>query len=46
MSMGKVNLQAMITSSIGLEDWEQAFDGLEAKQEIKVIVYPNKKHMP
>ncbi len=29
-----------------MKDWEHAFERLEAKQEIKVMVYPNAKYMP
>lgn len=46
MSLGKVNLGAVITNRIRLEDWEKAFERLEKKQEIKVIIYPNEKYMP
>jgi L-iditol 2-dehydrogenase len=46
LSLGKVRMAATITRRIALEEWEQAFARLEAKQEIKVMIFPNKKHPP
>jgi L-iditol 2-dehydrogenase len=46
MSLGKVRLTPSITARIRLEEWEGAFARLEAKKEIKVIIYPNEKYMP
>jgi threonine dehydrogenase-like Zn-dependent dehydrogenase len=46
MSLGKVRLSPSITGRIRLEDWEGAFARLEAKKEIKVMIYPNEKYMP
>jgi L-iditol 2-dehydrogenase len=46
MSLGKVRLAPTITSRIGLEEWQEAFARLGAKKDIKVMIYPNKKHMP
>jgi len=46
MAMGKIQLEPMITSHIPLEGWREAFERLEAKQEIKVMMYPNEKYMP
>jgi L-iditol 2-dehydrogenase len=46
MAMGKLRLSPMITRRVGLEDWREAFERLEAKQDIKVMIYPNEKHMP
>jgi threonine dehydrogenase-like Zn-dependent dehydrogenase len=46
LSLGKVRMAATITRRIALEEWEQAFARLEAKQEIKVMIFPNKKHLP
>jgi len=46
MAMGRIKLEPIITRRIPLEGWREAFERLEAKQEIKVMMYPNKKHMP
>jgi L-iditol 2-dehydrogenase len=46
MAMGKIQLEPIITSRIPLEGWRDAFERLEAKQEIKVIMYPNPRYMP
>ncbi len=46
MAMGKIELEPMITRNITLEEWRDAFEALEAKQEIKVMMYPNEKYMP
>jgi hypothetical protein len=29
-----------------MEGWREAFEALEAKREIKVMMYPNEKTMP
>ncbi len=41
IALGKLNLTKMISNKITLEQWHQTFCDLEAKKEIKVIVYPN-----
>lgn len=46
MAMGKVKLASIITSRIRLEDWREAFERLERKEEIKVMIYPNEKYFP
>jgi threonine dehydrogenase-like Zn-dependent dehydrogenase len=46
MAMGKIDLKPIVTRSIRMEDWRQAFEALETKQEIKVMMYPNEKYMP
>jgi L-iditol 2-dehydrogenase len=46
MAMGKIQLEPIVTQNIRLEDWREAFERLEAKQEIKVMMYPNEKYMP
>ena len=46
MAMGKIQLEPIITRRIRLEEWREAFERLEAKQEIKVVMYPNEKYMP
>jgi len=46
MAMGKIQLEPIVTSHITLEGWREAFERLEAKQEIKVMMYPNAKYMP
>jgi L-iditol 2-dehydrogenase len=45
MAMGKIQLEPIVTRRIRLEEWRDAFDALEAKQEIKVMMYPNEKYM-
>jgi L-iditol 2-dehydrogenase len=46
MAMGKIALMPIVTRHISLDDWRDAYEALEAKKEIKVLIYPNKKHMP
>ena len=46
LDMGKIALEPIITSHIPLEGWRDAFERLDAKQEIKVMIYPNEKYMP
>jgi threonine dehydrogenase-like Zn-dependent dehydrogenase len=46
MAMGKIQLEPIITMHIRLVEWREAFERLEAKQEIKVMMYPNEKYMP
>ena len=46
MAMGKLRLEPMITRRIPLEGWREAYERLEAKQEIKVMIYPNEEYMP
>lgn len=46
MAMGTIDLKPMITRNITLDEWRDAFEALEAKQEIKVMVYPNEKYRP
>lgn len=46
MAMGKVKLAPIITRRIRLEEWHEAFEQLERKDEIKVMIYPNEKYMP
>ena len=46
MAMGKIQLEPIITQRIRLEEWREAFERLEARQEIKVMIYPNEKYMP
>lgn len=46
MAMGKINLKESVSRRIGLEDWRQAFEDLEVKKEVKVMMYPNEKYMP
>jgi L-iditol 2-dehydrogenase len=45
MVMGKIDLKPIITRSIRMEEWREAFKALEAKQEIKVMMYPNEEYM-
>jgi L-iditol 2-dehydrogenase len=46
MAMGRLRLEPIVTRHIHLEGWEEAFARLEAKQEIKVMLYPNAKYLP
>jgi L-iditol 2-dehydrogenase len=46
MSMGKVKLAPSITRRVRLNEWEDAFARLEQKRDIKVMIYPNERHMP
>ena len=46
MAMGKVNLLPLITRKVRMEEWRDAFEALERKEEIKIIMYPNEKYMP
>lgn len=46
LAMGKIRLEPIVTSHIPLEGWREAFARLEAKQEIKVMIYPNEKYLP
>ena len=46
LAMGKIDLAPIVTNHIPLEGWRDAFARLEAKQEIKVMIYPNERHMP
>ena len=46
MAMGTIDLKPIITRNITLDAWRDAFEALEAKQEIKVMLYPNEKYMP
>jgi len=44
MAMGKVQLEPIVTRSIGMDEWRDAFEALEAKREIKVMIYPNEEY--
>ena len=46
MAMGRIDLKPIVTRSITMDEWRVAFEALEAKREIKVVMYPNEKHMP
>jgi threonine dehydrogenase-like Zn-dependent dehydrogenase len=46
MAMSKINLKPIITRNISLDEWRDAFGALEAKQEIKVMLYPNEQYKP
>jgi len=46
MAMGKIDLKPIITRHIRLEEWREAFEALEARREIKVMMYPNEKYRP
>jgi len=44
MAMGKIDLKPMITRHITLDEWRDPFEALEAKPEIKVMLYSNEKY--
>jgi len=44
MAMGQIQLEPIVTRHIRLEEWREAFERLEAKREIKVMMYPNEKY--
>jgi L-iditol 2-dehydrogenase len=46
MGMGTMQLEPIVTRRIGMEEWREAFEALETKREIKVMMYPNPKYMP
>jgi L-iditol 2-dehydrogenase len=46
LSLGKMNMASTISRRIPLEDWGDAFQRLEAKKDIKVMIYPNEKYRP
>jgi threonine dehydrogenase-like Zn-dependent dehydrogenase len=46
MAMGKIDLEPIVTRRIALGEWRDAFEALERKEEIKVMIYPNEKHLP
>jgi threonine dehydrogenase-like Zn-dependent dehydrogenase len=39
--MGTIDLEPIVTRRIALEAWRDAFEALERKEEIKVIIQPN-----
>ena len=41
MAMGKIDLKPIVTRTIVMEEWRDAFEALEAKREIKVMMVPN-----
>jgi threonine dehydrogenase-like Zn-dependent dehydrogenase len=41
-----MNMASTISRRIPLEDWGDAFQRLEAKKDIKVMIYPNEKYRP
>jgi threonine dehydrogenase-like Zn-dependent dehydrogenase len=46
MGMGTVQLEPIVTRNITMDEWRDAFEALEEKQEIKVMLYPNVKFKP
>ena len=40
-STGQVNLAAMISHRVALQDWKQAFDALESGEAVKAVILPN-----
>ena len=44
--MGKIDLEPIVTRRIVMEEWRDAFEALEAKREIKVMMVPNQSSMP
>lgn len=41
MAAGKVRIKELITGRYGLEEWETAFQEMEAQSGIKILIYPN-----
>ena len=41
LASGELNGDVLVTHSFGLEDWEQAFDAMEAGAGIRVVIRPN-----
>jgi len=41
MAMGRIDLEPIVTRRIALDEWRDAFEALERKEEIKVMIYPN-----
>jgi threonine dehydrogenase-like Zn-dependent dehydrogenase len=41
MAMGRIELEPVVTRHIGLEAWREAYEALERKEEIKVMIHPN-----
>jgi len=41
MAMGTIDLEPIVTRRIALEAWRDAYEALERKEEIKVMIYPN-----
>ena len=46
LGMGKLDLMPIVTNSVRLEDWKEAFGRLERKQDIKTMIYPNEQYIP
>jgi threonine dehydrogenase-like Zn-dependent dehydrogenase len=46
LALGKLCMERIVTRSIRLEDWREAFLRLDAKQDIKTMIYPNEKYIP
>jgi threonine dehydrogenase-like Zn-dependent dehydrogenase len=41
LALGKLDIRRLVTKRIGLDDWERSYNDLEAKREVKVMMYPN-----
>jgi L-iditol 2-dehydrogenase len=41
MAMGVIDLEPIVTRRISLDEWRDAYEALERKEEIKVMIYPN-----
>jgi L-iditol 2-dehydrogenase len=41
MAMGQIDLEPIITRRVALGEWRDAYEALERKEEIKVMIYPN-----
>jgi len=41
LALGRLDMKKLITKRITLSEWEKAYVDLEAKKEIKIMMYPN-----
>jgi Zn-dependent alcohol dehydrogenase len=41
ISMGKLDLNSLLTNRYKLEEWETAFANLRAGEDVKAFVHPN-----
>ena len=47
LALGKLDMTKMITGSITLDSWHDAYCALDEKREIKIMMYPNPdKYVP
>jgi L-iditol 2-dehydrogenase len=44
LASGKVKLEPLVTHQYSMADWEKAFTAFEAKQGLKIVLYPDDRH--